>query len=102
MTICNSCDNPSQYYVGDIGTIIEVDTCNDITTATLVRLNVQKPDDTVVTWSGSVYDTTKIRHTVVSGDFDQSGTYYVQAYVEMPGWTGRGGTASFKLVLPFS
>lgn len=99
---CNSCSVPSKFYVGDTGTEIIVDTCDDITTATLVKLMVQKPDDTIVEWVGSVYDTTKIRHVVVAGDLDLAGEYLVQAYVQMPSWVGRGNNTSFKVNEPFS
>jgi hypothetical protein len=102
MTSCNdSCSGPGQYYIGDIGTEIIVDVCSDITTATLAALKVMKPDMTEHTWVGSVYDTTKIRYIAQSGDFDQVGEYRVQPYIEMPGWQGRGDTATFKISSQF-
>jgi hypothetical protein len=98
MTTCvDSCADPSKYYVGDVGTEIIVDTCSDITTAVTVSLKVKKPDGTEHTWVGSVYEDTKIRYIVQVGDFDQQGKYRVQAYVEMPGWQGRGDTTYFKV-----
>jgi hypothetical protein len=97
----DSCADPTKYYVGDIGTEIIVDTCSDISTATLVSLKVKKPDDTEVEWVGAIYDTTKIRYIVLAGDFDQSGKYRVQSYVEMPGWEGRGDTTYFKVSADF-
>lgn len=102
MTVCTSCDTDGKYYAGDTGTEIIVDTCSDITTATTADLLVEKPDGTVETWSGSVYDTTKIRYIVQSGDFDQAGEYFLQAYVVMPGGTWRGNTTSFRVVAVFS
>lgn len=100
---CNtSCSVVSKYYVGDVGTEIIVDTCENITTATLVKLMVQKPDGTNHEWIGAVYDTTKIRYVVQAGNFDQAGTYLVQAYVQMPGWAGRGNNTSFKIYPVFS
>jgi hypothetical protein len=97
LTVCNSCDLPSRYYVGDIGTIVVVDTCNDITAATVTNLIVQKPDQTIVTWAGAVFEDTKIRYIIQSGDFDQVGEYRLQSYVESPGWRGRGDTATFRV-----
>ena len=101
MTICNACDLPSRFYQGDVGTALIVDTCNDITTATVTNLLVQKPDLSMVTWVGTVFETTKIRYTIQAGDFDQAGEYRLQSYVEMPSWVGRGDTAIFKVTKAF-
>ena len=101
MTVCSNCDVDGKYYVGDIGTEIIVDTCSDITSATVSNLKVEKPDGTLHTWTGTVYETTHIRYVVVDGDFDQVGLYLVQAYVEMPGWSGLGNTAEFKVTAVF-
>ena len=98
MTTCNdSCATPSKYYVGDVGTEIIVDVCSDITLATKVSLLVKKPDGTEHEWIGTVFEITKIRYVVSVGDFDQNGKYRVQAYVEAPGWQGRGDTTYFKV-----
>lgn len=102
MTVCSNCSQNGKYYVGDIGTEIIVDTCSDITAATAVKLIVEKPDGTIEDWDGSVYETTKIRHVVVSGDFDQSGEYTLQAHVTMPGWTGRGNATTFRISSAFA
>jgi hypothetical protein len=102
MAICgDGCTAPSQYYVGDEGTEIIVDTCSDISAATVTDLIVRKPDGTQVTWSGAIYDTTKIRYVTTTGDFDQAGRYRLQAYVEMPGWKGFGETTTFKVLAAF-
>ena len=102
MTSCGSgCDGPSLYYVGDVGTEIIVDVCSDISTATLATLKVMKPDGTLATWVGSVYNTQYVRYITVAGDFDQIGEYRVQPYIEMPGFAGRGDTARFKVSATF-
>jgi len=97
MACDTSCDGPDKYYVGDVGTQLLVDVCSDITTATLVALDVTKPDGTAVRWVGTVSDTTKILYVVAVGDFDQAGEYRLQSYIEMPGWIGHGGTVTFKV-----
>lgn len=95
---CNTeCSGPDIYYVGDEGTALIVDVCSDISTATAVSLKITKPDGTTATWSGSVYETQYIRYVVVAGDFDQPGEYRVQAYIEMPAWSGHGNTTTFKV-----
>lgn len=97
MTACGACDVDGKYYVGDVGTEIIVDTCSDISTATLARLIVEKPDGTIENWDGAVFETTKIRYVVSVGDFDQAGKYNLQAYVEMPGGQWRGNTVTFTV-----
>ena len=98
---CDTCDAESKYYVGDVGTEIIVDTCSDITTATVVSLRVKKPDATLHTWTGAVYEVTNIRYFVVADDFDQIGYYTIQSYVEMPTGTWRGNSARVKIQDPF-
>jgi hypothetical protein len=92
----------SKYYVGDIGTEIIVDTTVDLTAATVLSLKVLKPGTAEVTWSGTQYETTKIRYVIQSGDFNVAGVYSLQAYVEMPGWSGRGNVATFVVWDPFT
>jgi hypothetical protein len=75
-----------------------VNVCSDITTATLLRLDVTKPDGTQVQWIGSLYETTNILYVVMAGDFDQAGEYRLQSYVEMPSWQGHGDTVIFKVL----
>lgn len=89
-----------KYYVGDVGTTLVVSTGNNLTTATLIKLKVQKPDGTEHTWDAIINPAlnTQILYTVVAGDLDQLGTYKVQAYVEFPSGKWRGNTASFKVV----
>jgi hypothetical protein len=86
----------AKYYVNDYGTELIVDTDSDITTATVTKLIVRKPiSGKVVEWVGTIYDTTKIKYVITSGDWDEAGIYFLQAYVELPNWKGRGSTAQF-------
>lgn len=87
----------SKYYQNDVGTIIEVDCVENISTATQTKLAIRKPDGTEVSWSGTLEGTTKIRYTVGSGDWDQSGRYEGQADIAMPGWSGLGDTFTFQV-----
>lgn len=94
----------SEYYVGDVGTEVTVETGEDLSSATVTVLKVKKPDDAIsaeVTWSGTVYDTTKIRYIIANGDWDQSGRYLLQSYVELPTWQGRGDTVAFEIKKKF-
>lgn len=91
----------SKYYVGDVGTVIEVDCVENISSGTEFKLKVRKPSGTAVTWVGALYGTTKIQYTVGSGDWDEDGRYELQAYVAMPGWTGLGDTDTFQVEKPY-
>ena len=84
-------------YVGDIGTIIEIDMQQDISTATSVALYVKKPDTTEVTWTPTVYNNNYLRYTLVSGDVDIAGVYKIQPYVEFTDWKGMGNTVEFTV-----
>lgn len=79
-------------FVGDKGTEIVLDTSEDITLATSVSIRVVKPDATVVSWTGSIYSTTKVRYVsdLTTSDFDQQGEWVLQAYVVLPDWSGYG------------
>jgi hypothetical protein len=86
----------SKYYVGDVGTEIIVDTTVSLAAATVFQLRVLKPGaSSPTTWAGTLYQGTKIRYVVQDGDFSVAGAYLLQAYVEMPGWSGLGNTANF-------
>lgn len=87
----------SKLYQGDIGTVIDVDTSTDLSTAIILELRIKKPSGTEVVWAGALHDTTKIRYTIDAADFDEVGTYQVQAYVALPSWSGWGDTTSFAV-----
>lgn len=86
----------NKIYVGDIGTVIELDCVSDISTATVTKIRYQKPDRKVGEWP-AVRSGNKISFTTVSGSLDQAGTWRLQAYVEMPNWRGRGETVDMVI-----
>lgn len=93
----------SKHYVGDVGTIIHVETGHDLSAATTLELRVTKPSGDAVTWTGTVAgdDDTIIQYIAKTGDLDEAGTWKIQAYVASPDWTGLGDTAAFTLYGPF-
>lgn len=86
-------------FVGDVGTDIVVDCGTDISTSTVRKIRAKKPDGKIVEWSATVHEGTKLMYKVVDGDLDQSGRWDIQAYIEMPGWKGKGTWDTIK-VLP--
>jgi predicted hydrolase (HD superfamily) len=93
----------SKYYVGDVGTEVLVDTGSDISTATVMRMYVKKPSGKEETWTAiigppnAIGVLTKMKYIVKQGDWDEAGWWTLQAYVELPGWKGRGDSVKFKL-----
>ena len=87
-------------YMGDIGTIIDVDCGESLASATGQVLKVKKPNGTEVSWSASIA-TNSLRHTAIAGDFDLVGTYFVQPYLIQSGWTGHGKTVTFEVYARF-
>jgi len=98
MAVCTTtCTGPAKYYINAIGVEIIIETCLDITEATKTVLEIEKPDGTKEEWVGEIYNTTQIKYITTDGDLDQSGKYYVQAYVETVTSTGYGTTTSFNV-----
>jgi hypothetical protein len=84
-------------FVGDKGTKIVIDCGSDISMATVTQLKVQKPDGTLVVWNCAKEDDTHLSYITQTGDLDQKGKYYTEAYIEMPGWSGTGELDSFYI-----
>lgn len=101
---CTCSNAESKVYVGDLGTEVVVETCQDLTAATAVALEVWLPGATVaVTWAVTVVNTTQLRHVLATTDpadltkYDVSvpGVYRVQPVVTLPTGRWRGATATF-------
>jgi hypothetical protein len=87
-------------YVGDVGTVVDVDCGESLVAATGQVLKVRKPNGTEVSWTASI-STNSLRHTTIAGDFDLVGTYFIQPYLTITGWTGHGKTVSFEVYSRF-
>jgi len=74
----------------DTGTAFVANVGTDITDATLVEIDIIKQDGTEATWDGTVYNVTKIKHVIVTGDYSVKGTYKASAQVTTPDgfWSG--------------
>ena len=82
-----------EVYVGDVGTEVSLNCGVDISTATVRKILVQKPNTTaVVEWSAMADGANSIRYLTTTGDLDVAGTYLLQPYVELPGLSGKGET----------
>lgn len=75
-------------YVGDDGTEVSLDCGVNISTAIVRKIKVTKPDGVASELAADADGTTAIKG--VMGVLDQAGEWRLQAYIEMPGWKGRG------------
>lgn len=82
----------SKVYVGDTGTLIELDTGVSLAGATITEIKVKKPDGTIVTWPATVSGTS-LRYTTTDTSLDISGVWLLQAHVVLPSGEWSGETA---------
>ena len=95
------CKQEKKYYKDTIGTVIYIEVGENISSATELIIRVKKPDGTLDNWTGSQEGLTKIKYTIESGDWDQAGVYYIQAYVKFSSWSGLGETTNFRIYNSF-
>ena len=77
-------------FVGDIGTEIALDCGAPLTGASLLRIVVKKPSGAIVNWTAVADGPNGLRYVTQAGDLDQAGDWQLQAFVQLPTWTGRG------------
>ncbi len=84
----------SKPYVGDIGTLIQLDVGEALATATAQTIEARRPDGTTVSWAGTVVDATKVQYTTVAGTLNMPGEWRLQARVTLPSGTWLGEVAT--------
>ena len=77
-------------FTGDEGTVIILDCGADVSSATVRKIKVRKPSGVQIEWAAQAEGTNAIKYVVQAGDVVLPGSWWVQAYIEMPGWKGRG------------
>ena len=83
---------------GDIGRLLVYSFEESIASDATVLLYARKPDDTVVTWTATVYSTTQIAYTTIaSTDLSVVGTWALQGYLQEAGRTLRGTVENFEV-----
>ena len=86
----------NEIFVGDIGTVISVDTTVDIEAATVHVLDVIFPDQTTTTWVATK-NGDFLEYTSKDGDLEQSGIYIIRVRVETPTGKWLGTVTTFKV-----
>lgn len=70
-------------YRDDIGVEFRLNTGIPLDDAVDVKMVVRKPFGDVVEWNATKYGATQsLTYTVVDGDLDEVGIYYIQTYVD--------------------
>jgi len=91
----------SKVYVGDTGTLIELDTGVSLAGATVLEIKARKPNGAAVTWTATA-SATKVRYTTLAADIDQHGMWLLQASVTLPSGKWLGETAELKVFPVYS
>jgi len=102
----------NKVHVLDIGTIVEIDMDEDLSTVTDQEFHVQKPDGTEVVWPATIepesvapYALQLLTYEIQSGDLDMPGRWIVQPYLQFIGslvWQGHGDSVSFEVYPDYS
>ena len=89
---------PSKIYVGDVGTKIILNCDTDVSTATILTIEVLKPDGTEISWTATKESgNTSISYTTEANDLDIPGVWRMQASITSPAWVGLGETAKIRV-----
>jgi hypothetical protein len=91
----------NKVYMGDVGTVINIDCQEDISSSTLSQILVKTPRGDKKIWVATVTDLTTLTYTVVAGDLQEVGLYHLQPFVTLPGWTGKGHTVELEVFAAF-
>jgi len=88
-------------YVGNIGTIIDIDMGEDVSQATELSWNIRRPDGGETTWTPQVYDTTFLRYVLQVGDVSLAGVYHIQPKLTLGSWVGFGSAVELRVYALF-
>lgn len=84
-------------FIGDTGTEITLDCGVDISSATVMKILAKPPRGAVKQWSAQLEGSRTIKYVLQPNDLHVPGVWVLQAYVEMPGWQGRGLPVELKV-----
>lgn len=88
-------------YVGDTGTVIELDAGQDLTEASSLAISVRKPSGELVEWPATVFEQTKLRFSTLADSLDEPGTWKLQALVISPAGRWLGQTVMLRVLPEF-
>lgn len=85
-------------HVGDVGTVIRVEPSDDtdLSGASSAEIRYKKPSGATGAWTASIVSD-GVQYTTTTGDIDEAGTWYLQAYVDLGSWVGSSTIQSTKI-----
>lgn len=92
-------------HVGDIGTIFELTVKEgvnivDVSNASTKDITLSRPDETTVVRAAGFFsdglDGT-LTFTIIADDLSMEGTYFLQAYLVLPSWSGYSDSIKVKV-----
>lgn len=90
-------------YVGDFGTVLDVDVGEDISAATELKIRATKPDGTtIVEWVSGLQGSSTVRYTFADGDLDTAGVWKLQAKVTNASGVWYGETVPLRIYALFA
>ena len=89
-------------YINDTGTVISLNCGSDVSDALEAKILVKKPDNSEHEWIAEVKNSQYVEYSILAGDLDQSGEYFLQSFIKTPAWEGRGQTTVLDVFNHFS
>lgn len=87
-------------YVGHVGLPIICDCDQDVSAATVRKINVERPDGSVVVWDAVAHDSTHIKFVTIAGSLNASGKWRFQPEVTTPSFGPALGKSATLTVYP--
>ena len=85
--------------IGQTGIRLKCNCGSDLTGATNIKMNYEKPDGTTGTWDAELDDTAKmIQYTTVEGDIDQAGRWKFEPSFNLDGFSGAAESRGSQIV----
>jgi len=91
-------------FVGDYGVIIRVSTGIDLTSSTVHKFKIYKPNGIKIDWIATIELPAiagVLTYTTIANDLDVKGEYKLQAEVTFPTGNFLGEVAVFKVFAPW-
>ena len=86
---------------GDIGLLIRVDMKEDMSTATGLNFEVEKPDGEITRWTPTASGDF-LEYTTIAGDLNVVGTYRISPILTTGTFSGRAKLVTFEVVDKFA
>jgi len=85
-------------FLNDVGTKIVFDTGTDVSTLTEAKIKAKSPSGLFQEWTAAIGATpTSVTYITQNGNFNELGTWKLQVFIRLPGWTGHGSVAEVKV-----